>query len=385
MFTLPLLIVSLTFAQGTKYVPPELDKLLLEGVDDVYRMKFDAAEENTRKAVALNPEHPNPYMGLAGIAWTRYVYETDQGDDRLIGEFDQWTAKTIAVGQKWLKAHPNDAQAMMTLGAAYGLSSRLMIIQQRWISGYLQGRKALAMTKAAVKADPELWDGYLGLGMYDYYSDLYPRFIGVLAKIVLRGNRAKGIEELKLVAEKGHYSKHNAQILLVEIYTSDPFGARDPAKAVALMKELRAQFPESAMMHSAELVAQFTAGKYEQVAESARAYLKDVAEKRYDAIQEAKGAVALGCALWALGKREEALAAFRQAQRVPYNGRMSRWAVWASIKAGNLEDAMGRRADALKDYKLAAGEPDRWGFRSIAKAFVSKPYSSPLPDTIDPQ
>jgi tetratricopeptide (TPR) repeat protein len=384
MFALPLIIVTVTFAQGTKYVQPELDTLLMQGVDDVYRMKFDQAEENSRKAASLAPDHPNAYMGLAGVAWTRYVYETDQGDDKLIGEFERWTAKTIDVAQKWLRTHPDDAQAMMTLGAAYGLSSRLLLIRQRWVSAYLQGRKALKMTKAAVKTDPELWDGYLGLGMYDYYSDLYPRFIGVLAKLVLRGDRKRGIEYLKTVAEKGHYSRYNAKILLVEIYTEDPFGAKDPAKAVALMKELRGYFPDSAMMHSAELVSLFTAGKFDQAADGAREYLKRVAERRYNAIEAGKGAVILGCALWALKRDGEALAAFRQAQQVLYGGRMSRWAVWASIKAGNLEDAMGRREDALKDYKLAIDEPDRWGFRALAKPFVSKPYALRAPDRIPP-
>lgn len=384
MFLAYLALLASLAAASSRWVPPELDQLLLEGVDDVYRMKFDGAEENARKAIAVNPEHPNAYMGLAAVVWTRYVYETDQGDDRLIDEFDRRTAKAVEVAQRWLKKHPDDAQAMMTLGAAYGLSSRLQLIRQRWIAGYLKGKKALSLTKAALKVDPELWDAYLGLGMYDYYSDLYPRFIGVLAKIVLRGNRQRGIESLRIVAEKGHYSRNNAKILLVEIYTEDPYGAQDPEGAVAIMKELRDQFPQSAMMHSAQLVALFTARRYDQVVDGAREYLKLVAVGRYNAIEQGKGAVILGCGLWALKRHDEALAAFRQAQKVPYGGRMSRWAVWATIKAGNLEDAMGRRADALKDYKLALAQTDRWGFRALAKPFVSKHYALAYPDRIPP-
>ena len=63
---------------------------------------------------------------------------------------------------------------------------------------------------------------------------------------------------------------------------------------------------------------------------------------------------------------------------------MSRWAVWASIKAGNLEDMLGRRADALNDYNLALAQTDRWGFYALAKPFVSKPYVAGLPDDIPP-
>lgn len=385
MLRLLLALCALSFAgPASKWVPPEIDVPLMEGVDDIYRMKFDRAEEGARKIIASNPDHPNAYMGLAGVSWTRYVYETDQGDDKLIDQFEQRTNKAIEVAQKWLKAHPSDAQAMMTLGAAYGLASRLSLIRQKWVSGYFQGRKALAMTKAAVKADPELWDGYLGLGMYDYYSDLYPRFVGALAKIVLRGNRQRGIEYLKVVAEKGHYSQHNAKILLVEIYTEDPYGAKDPQKAVEIMKDLRGRFPDSALMHSAELVAQFTAGRYADVEAGAREYLKRAASGQYNAIEKGKGQVILGCALWGQQKNEEALLAFREAQKVLWDGKPSRWAVWGALKAGNLQDAMGRRADAVKDYRFVVNEKDRWGFRALAKPFLSKPYALKGPDRIPP-
>lgn len=365
-------------------ISPELDKWIMEGVDDVYRMRFDEAEEDCRKAIEINPEHPHPYLILAGTAWTRFVYGTDQGDDSLIPVFEERTKKALAVGEKWLKAHPEDAPGLMTVGAAYGISSRLAVIQHRWLAAYWHGRKALHLTKKAIEADPQLWDAYLGAGMYDYYSDLYPRFIGALAKVVLRGNRQRGIEQLKLVAEKGHYSKSNAKILLVEISCEDPFGAKDPKKAVEITGELRARYPESAMMHAAELIAQFTDGRYEDVLKSAREYLRLADEGKYPAIEKGKGAVVLGTALWALGRHDEAEEAYRQAEAVMQDGKKNRWAVWALVKHGQLLDSLGRREDAVKLYKLAAAEPDRWDFRGVAKSYVSKPYPHKAPETIQP-
>lgn len=378
------LLLAANLASAAPAIAPELDKSLITGIDDVYRMRFDDAEAETAKAIAIAPDDPHAYLGLAGVAWTRYVYETDQGDDHWIDEYERRTAKAIEIGEKWLKLHPRDPQGMMVLGAAYGLSSRMQIIRQHWLKGYWQGRTALSLTNAAVKADPKLWDAYLGLGMYDYYSDLYPRFIGVLAKIVLRGNRQRGIDYLKLVAEKGHYSKSNAMILLVEIYTEDPYGAKNPKRAVEIMQELRRRYPDSAMMHSAQLVALFSDGRYEDVVRGAREYLKLSKEGRYNAIEQGKGNVILGCGLWGLKRYDEALVAFREAQKVSFNGKMSRWAVWGSIKAGNLEDSLGRRADALADYKLAMSQPDRWGFYALAKPFTSKPYALGLPNDIPP-
>src|SRR6184192_1068033 len=119
------LLAAAAAAAPLRYITPEMDKALLEGVDDIYRMRFDDAERKAREVIAMNPEHPHAYLGLAGVTWTRYAYETDQGDDSLIAEFEKRTAEAVLVGNKWLKKHPDDAHAMMTVGAAYGLSSRL--------------------------------------------------------------------------------------------------------------------------------------------------------------------------------------------------------------------------------------------------------------------
>ncbi len=371
-------------AWSTPYITPELDHWLTEGIDDIYQMRFDEAETAARKAIALAPDEPHAYMGLAGVDWTRYVYGTDQGDPRLLDSFARRTQQTISVGQRWVKAHPGDAQGLMTLGAAYGLASRLAIIRHQWIRGYLEGRKAVSITRLAVQADPRCWDCYLGVGMYDYYTDVYPRFIGALAKFVLRGDRLRGIRTLEMVARRGHYSRANAMILLVEIYTEDRWGARDPEKALAIMRRLRALYPGSAMMHAAEVVTLYEGGRYEDAAADARAFLSLVREGKYDAIEAGKGGVALGCALWRLGRHEEALAAFRQAETVDFGGRPSRWAVWARVRAGQLEDALGRRADALADYRAAAATPDTWGFGYVAKAGVAAPYAKTEPGPIAP-
>jgi tetratricopeptide (TPR) repeat protein len=372
-------------ASQQQYITPEMDKHLVAGIDNLYRMRFREAEDEANQAIALKPEHPHAYLGLAGVAWTEYVYGQNQDDPRLMAEFEKRALKAIDVAEKWNKAHPDDAGGLMTLGAAYGIWSRLLINQHSWVKGYFKGRTALKLTKQAALKDPQLWDAYLGLGMYDYYSDLYPRFVGALAKIVLRGDRAKGIEELEMVSEKGHFSQSNAKILLVEIHCEDPFGAKDGKKAVALMKELRARYPDSSMMHSAETVALFTAGEYEKSAEDAREYIRLVREGKYNAIELGKGYSELASSLWALKRNDEAMKEFESvlALRRP-DGRMTRWAQWAHIQAGNMLDSMGKRAEAVALYKKMLAEPDTWDFHELARPFLSKPYADPAPQLIAP-
>src|SRR5262249_43305976 len=101
--TLLLFLVAAAVAQApqataptatySKYISSEMDSYLMAGIDDIYRMRFDEAEQNARKAISIDPEEPHAYLGLAGISWTRYVYETDQGDERYEAEYEKRAAQ----------------------------------------------------------------------------------------------------------------------------------------------------------------------------------------------------------------------------------------------------------------------------------------------------
>lgn len=372
IYALLLTLALPAFSQSS--ITPEMDKYLMEGIDSIFRMDFDAAERASLKVVELNPEHPYGHFAGACAVWTRYVYETEQTDQALIAPIEKSMHDAIEKSRLWLKTHPKDALVLMVQGSAYGLLSRLLVMRRQWLSAYFSGRKAVGITRAAVKADPGLVDAQLGLGMFDYYTDLYPRFIGILAKVVLRGDRLRGIETLKKVASDGHYSKVSAQMILVEIYNNDPLGAKNPEEALRILSSVRARYPDSAMLHAAELVSLYEAKRYEEAVRGAQSYLKLVAEKKYRPIELAKGSVIMGTTLWALGRKEEALRHLKTGAEVKLGDVLSRWAVWAHIRAGNLEDAMGLRQEALADYKIAAAVPDHWGMRAAAKAHVSKPF-----------
>lgn len=356
-------------------ITPDMDRYLMEGLDAIYRMDFDGADAAAQKVIELNPEHPYGYFALASTAWTRYVYETEQTDQTLIAPIEKKMAVVLEKSHKWLKKHPKDAYVLMIEGSAYGLSSRLLCMRHEWLKAYWYGRKAVNITRAAIKADPDLYDAYLGIGMYDYYTDVYQKVVGVLAKVLFGGDRARGIKTLQLVAEKGRYSKVAAQLLLVEIYNTDPFGAANPQEAVKIMKEIRPRYPDSAMLFAAELVSLYEAKRYEEVLEGAQVYLQRVKEGKYRPIELAKGSVIYGTALWALKQREKALGYLKTAAEVKLGDQLSRWAVWSLIRAGQLQDLLGKREDAIKDYKAAAALPDYWGMRAIAKANLAKPFA----------
>ncbi|MFC1679064.1 tetratricopeptide repeat protein [Elusimicrobiota bacterium] len=356
------------------HVTPEMERQVRIGVDAVYKMDFDGAERAYERVRDLKPGHPYGYFGLALVTWMRYTYGTDQTDQELMAPFAERVGTAVSKGKAWIKAHPRDAEAHMALGATHGLRARLLVARREWIGAYLNGRRAIKYVRVAVKLDPELYDAYLGIGMYDYYTDLYPHFIRILARLLLRGNRKRGIETLRTVAEKGNYTRMTARLLLVEIYNHDPFGDQDPEKAIVMMREVRKLYPDSPMFHSAQLISLYHGKHFERVVAEASGFVKLASSGVYRPLDQAKGYSILGAAYWMLGREELALRAFDSGSRITLGDRLTRWAVWALIRAGNIHDLRGRREKAVELYRLALRQPDNWGFRSMAKRHISRPY-----------
>ncbi|MFI5348269.1 MAG: tetratricopeptide repeat protein [Elusimicrobiota bacterium] len=349
---------------------PEMDKLVMEGVDAIYRMDFDAADAAAKKAMALNPDYPHAYLGAAATDFIRYVYGPAQSDDHLVKSFEEKADVAIAVGERWLKAHPDDPDALLVLGSGYGIRARLALERHQYLRGYTNGSKSMKYIRASIKADPEMYDSYLGLGMFDYYVDTIPRFAGWLAKIMLGGNRARGLKELRVAAEKGHFARTAAQLILVEIDTQDQFGARDPADAVRLMAEICAKYPDSSMLQSAYVVALYENGQYSDGLRVAKDYEAHVKDGRYPPVNWAMVRAMNGTLLWASGMKDEALAEYRAGTG---DNPPTRWGVWNQVRSGQLLDALGRREEALAAYKSAYAQPDKWAFKAILKPCLSKP------------
>ena len=354
-------------------ISPEMDKLLLDGLDAVYRMDFAAADEDARRAIALQPDYPFAYLGQAATELIRYCYGTEMGDQTLVASFEAKIADTIRVSDAWLKTHPGDPDVLFVQGAAHGVAGRMAIERRQWLKAFSHGRAAMKSIRAASAAAPDMYDAQLGLGMFDYYVDTIPRFVGWLAKIMLGGSRERGLREIAAAAEKGRYAKTAAQLILVEIFTEDDFGGRNPAEAVRLMEGICAQYPGSPMLEAARIVALYESRRMSEAVAAARAFLKNVESGRFPALDLPKAHALLGTLLWSQGERDEALEHYRAGGAVGGDAARTRWSAWCHVREGQILDALGRRPEALAAYRAAYALPDTWDFRSVIKPCLSAP------------
>ncbi len=371
-------------------LPDDLRLLSKKGIDAIYSVDIPEARKNFDEALSKYPDHPYPHFGLAMAKWASLEYLEDESDPKLYKEYEAMTDKALNVGLAWVKKHPGDANAYMCLGGMYGLSARLAVLQHRWISAYFEGRKAISNTKTALKIDPEMYDAYLGLGLYEYYAGTLSGVVKILAKFFLSGDAKHGIELLTICKEKGYFNSMAAKLMLIEIYTTtgSPYVNRE--LAVKWSHELREAYPEHPQMQFVEIVSLYENRQYEDCRKEALEYLHAINDGKpaYRRRYLPRILTAMGTTYLVEKKYDQAEEYFAKAAATLKEdpaAHPARWGVWAIVRLGNVYDLKGLRAKALEYYKEANSYKDEWGFSESIGNYLKKPFAeTQLPGQMPP-
>lgn len=236
-FLLLFLIVPKSSAQvRPKNEKPEITALILEGTQATIRENYELAEKNFKEIISREPENPAGYFFLAGCYQTQMIdLESDFRED----EFYRNLEKSIQLSKNRVKEDEDDVRAHFYLGNSYGSIAVYDANHKRWWSGLKKGLKAKSALKKVIELDSTFYDAYLGLGSYHYWASVVTKMLRWLP--FFRDERKRGIEEVKLAADKSLYSRESAEYNLTYIYLEE----KKYRKAIGLAKRMNQEFPES--------------------------------------------------------------------------------------------------------------------------------------------
>jgi hypothetical protein len=254
------LAVSANAGSVPEYTP------LDQGYRQMYNLNFDAAH---RSFDEWQRQHPDDPLGPVSDAAAYLFNEFDRlhilqsqffvddnsfrgmkkpaADPQIKQQFEDALAKGLRLSDDVLRRSPEDPQSPETKNAVFaailrmGLrSDYLSLIEDRNLQALSELKSGRIMAEKLLARDPTYYDAYLAVGLENYMLSLKSAPARWLLRLSgAQTDKDRGVEKMKLAAEKGHYLQPFARLLLAVQNLRD----KNRAAAKTLLAELSREFP----------------------------------------------------------------------------------------------------------------------------------------------
>jgi tetratricopeptide (TPR) repeat protein len=245
---------------------PEFQEGATKGFDYVYNLDYEearAAFENLRQQY---PRHPGPPLYLALTLWQRELFRRqDLGLDRLVSPesfmqatgrqmpvedrnaFLKYIGESQAFSRAILNERPGDRDARYFLGAAHGaLAAFALTIEHDKRETFRQGRQAYQYHLGIVMEQPDYYDAYVTLGLYEYVVANLPWYVKWIAQIAgYKGTQERSFKYLRTAIARSRFVSVNARNLLVVLCLREKLYD----EALQNAQFLHSEYPRNFLLH----------------------------------------------------------------------------------------------------------------------------------------
>ena len=315
-----------------------------------------------------------------------YTKGDDKVDPKIVSEFRALTREAKRLADARVKVNPRDVEAIDALAAVAGLKASFEeAVERRHFAALRDGSEAVDRHREVLRLDPTYIDAQLTIGLYEYVLGSLPLPAKLLAGLTgARGSKRRGLAALEKVAREGRWSRDDAKSVLILLYTREK---RFP-EVLTLARELSAKYPRNYLfrLEAADaLVAQAAlerrqkniaaAEKAEQEAFASfdellrdRA-LRETVSRALDLVHFKYGEVLLTA-----GQGERAAREFLAATRV--ERAEPALVTMAHLYAARAFDLVGKREEALAHYRQVLARPDIFDAHDGAKKGIREAFKS---------
>ena len=374
---LVLLLVFLPGSAGAQTSGLTAGPQLARVYDAILDARFDRVPALLTQTCGPNlaPPEACQLLDLVSLWWQ---IQLDPKNRVLDEPFQTRSDAAIAAIEAWTRREPTRAEAWFYLGGAYGARAQWRVLREERLAAARDGKRIKNSLEQALALDPSLRDAYFGIGLYHYYADVAPAALRMLRWLLLlpAGNRVQGLEEMLRARKDGQLLQSEADFQLHLIYL---WYEKQPERALQLLRDLRERHPANPLFP--QLIAnvqdvyvhdlQASRETWQSLLEAARA--GRVAEPE---MSEAAARLGLAGLLDRLSDSESALPHLRTIVETKPSAPLGIVAS-AQVQMGRTLDHLGRRDEALTAYRAALasippGDPDR--IASAARAGLRAPH-----------
>ncbi len=217
---------------------------LLQGISKSFNLEEDAADASLKKAVDLEPDNPIGYAMEAMLHLFAYdmCFNLEQ-QRKEKEEIFHYSEEAIVRGEKRLAKFPKDTQASLAVALAKIAKVYWAVKEKRYFVMAQETSNIWHYLEAAKSADPGNHDIDFLMGLLHYHIDHYAGMTGFLSSLLItKGDRQKGLQELKIAAQQGYLLRDIAQVELAAVYLNYE---KQPSQALPIILQLKRKFPNN--------------------------------------------------------------------------------------------------------------------------------------------
>ncbi len=194
--------------------------LIQEGLDSIRNGRFNKALGKFEVLTTSDPSSPDGYFFISLSHFIHLIYNPEK--QQLLEEFEKNLEQSISKGKAMIKSRKANDETALFLGTSYLLESYYKALQKEYFGSAFSARKGKKILEKILKKNPELYDAYFGLGIFNYYADKVPSLIKGLRFMLFLpgGDSTKGLFQLNFSSFKSKYFTAESSLILAEIYSS---------------------------------------------------------------------------------------------------------------------------------------------------------------------
>jgi hypothetical protein len=259
-----LFVASLTFYCGEAVAVDTISSgvSLDRGFSLLYNLDFAQAHQVFLSFEQEHPDNPlGPACDAAGLLFSEFnrlgvlegqFYADDKTfdarkqmapDPTVREHFNAALDKADSLAHSRLAKDPRDRDALFALTMSSGLKADYEgLIEKHNLASLHYTKEATAWAEQLLAVDPDCYDAHLATGVSQYIIGSMAAPIRWLVRLGgVSGDKQKGIADLQLTAQRGHYLAPFARILLAIAYVRE----KDKTQARELLVSLRNEFPQN--------------------------------------------------------------------------------------------------------------------------------------------
>lgn len=217
-------------------------KSLSNGINKLYQLKLDEADKLFNTVIQLAPNDPRGYYykSLEHL-WTFLGSKQNQEYDSFFVYSDKAKLLVDSIDSIDQKVYLSD----FWKGNVYSQRAMAFSANGSMIDAFWATKKAVGNYEDALEANPDFYDAYLGIGLFEYALSFVPAiFKWGLTITGLTADKEEGFKKIRLAQRKGNFVKVEATYHLSKLYM-DYVAEYDSAKI--LLKQILAKYPENTL------------------------------------------------------------------------------------------------------------------------------------------